>query len=91
MQMDVVAVNWQQKVILLGECKWGADAVGLDVLRDLIEVKSPKALRDLPGNGEGWQVRHALFARAGFTDATQAAAAATGVHLVDLPALEAGL
>ena len=24
-QVDVVAVNWQDKAILLGECKWGAD------------------------------------------------------------------
>ena len=88
-QVDVVAVNWQQKAILLGECKWGADAAGLDVLRDLIEVKSPKVLKDLPDGGTGWQVHYALFARAGFTEAVQTAAA--GVQLVDLAALEAGL
>lgn len=38
-QADVVAVNWREKAILIGECKWGADEVGRDVLRELIEKK----------------------------------------------------
>ena len=26
-QVDVVAVNWRERAILLGECKWGVKAV----------------------------------------------------------------
>jgi hypothetical protein len=90
-QVDVVAVNWQERAILLGECKWGTEAVGRDMLRELVEVKTPRVLKDLPDGGQGWQVRHALFSRAGFTAAAQAAAQAGAVTLVDLPALAAGL
>ena len=90
-QVDVVALNWQERVILLGECKWGTDAVGRDVLRELVEAKTPRVLKDLPNSGQGWQVHHALFARAGFTTAAQAAAQAGAVTLVDPPALAAGL
>src|SRR5690606_37630783 len=68
-QVDVVAVNWREKALLLGECKWGTDAVGRDVIRELLEVKTAKVLRTLPEAGQSWQVTHAFFARAGFTDA----------------------
>ncbi len=56
-QVDVVAVNWRERAILLGECKWGADAVGRSVVRELVD----KAPRVVPG--EGWQVHYAFFAR----------------------------
>jgi hypothetical protein len=61
------------------------------VLRELVEAKTPRVLKDLPDGGQGWQVHHALFSRAGFTVAAQAAAQAGAVTLVDLPALAAGL
>ena len=47
-QVDVVAVNWRERAILLGECKWGVGAVKRDVIRELIERKSPQALQDIP-------------------------------------------
>jgi AAA+ ATPase superfamily predicted ATPase len=90
-QVNVVAVNWQERAILLGECKWGTEAVGKDVLRELVEIKTPRVLKELPDGGQGWRVRHALFARAGFTDAAQAAAQTEAAMLVDLAALAAGL
>jgi len=62
-QVDVVAVNWQEKNILLGECKWGTEAVGRSVVRELVE-KTDKVIPS-----DGWQVIYALFSRAGFTDA----------------------
>ena len=62
-QVDVVAINWQEKAILLGECKWGTEAVGRSIVRDLIE----KSVKVTPGND--WRVILALFSRAGFTDA----------------------
>jgi AAA+ ATPase superfamily predicted ATPase len=90
-QVDVVAINWSDHAILLGEAKWGTDAVGRGVIRDLIEVKAPKVLRDLPGEGESWHVHYAFFARSGFTDAARAEAESVGAQLVDLERLDADL
>ena len=90
-QIDVVAVNWRQKAILLGECKWGMDTIGRDVIGDLIEKKTPKVLKDLPDSGEGWDVYYAFFARIGFTDAARAEAKAHDAWLVDLTALDRDL
>jgi len=90
-QVDVVAVNWADHQILLGEAKWGANAVGRSVIRDLIETKTPKVLKDLPGEGKDWQVHHAFFARAGFTDSARAKAESVGAQLVDLEKLDADL
>lgn len=82
-QVDVVAVNWQDKAILLGECKWGTDAVGRSVIRELVD-KTPKVVP-----GPDWQVHYAFFAREGFTDAAKAEAATAGAILVDLALLDA--
>jgi AAA+ ATPase superfamily predicted ATPase len=87
-QVDVVALNWREQAILLGECKWGVDAVGRSVVRELIEEKTPKVLQALPDGGEGWTLHHVLFARAGFTDAAQAEAQAHKVIPIDLAALD---
>ena len=38
-QIDVVAINWQTRDILLGECEWGQRPVDRQVARDLIERK----------------------------------------------------
>ena len=45
--VDVVAVNWRERAVLLGECKWGMDRVRRDVIRNLLEEKSPRLLQDL--------------------------------------------
>jgi hypothetical protein len=90
-QVDVVAVNWTDHQILLGEAKWGTGAVGRSVIRDLLETKTPKALRDLPGEGAGWHVHYAFFSRAGFTDAARVEAELVGAQMVDLEILDAGL
>ena len=82
-QVDVVALNWREQAILLGECKWGVKAVGRSVVRELVE----KAQRVIPG--EGWHVHYVFFARAGFTDAARAEAEALGALLVDLERLDA--
>jgi hypothetical protein len=88
-QVDVVAVNWSERAILLGECKWGTDTVGREVVHELVAIKTPKVLKVLPDEGKGWQVQHALFARVGFTAAARSAAG--GAWLVDLASLEASL
>jgi AAA+ ATPase superfamily predicted ATPase len=86
-QVDVIAINWESKSILLGEAKWGEGLVGREVIRDLAE----KAGRVVPGGGAGWQIHYAFFARAGFTDAARQEAAWLGAMLLTLEEMEAGL
>ena len=86
-QVDVVAISWREKAILLGEAKWGTNRVGRALLRELIEVKTPKVLAPLPERGDGWAVHYVFFARAGFTEAAQAEARRHRVELVDLERL----
>ena len=90
-QVDVVAVNWRERAIMLGECKWGAKPVGRQVVRELLEEKSPRLLQDLPDAGEGWKVGHALFARAGSAGVARSLAQAHDALLVDLDRLDRDL
>lgn len=91
-QVDVVAINWTERQILLGECKWGHEAVSRQIVRELIDRKVPLVTRDLPEEGAGWQVYYALFSRAGFTAAalTELGQAHQGLA-IDLPTLVAQL
>ena len=92
MQIDVVAVNWQERAILLGECKWWTDRVRRDVIRNLLEEKTPRLLQDLTdASGEGWAVHYAFFARAGFTGAARSEAESLEASLVDLETLDTDL
>lgn len=84
-QVDVVAINWHENAILLGECKWGRNPMGRTVIRDLIE-KTPKVIP-----GEGWIVHYVYFARAGFTAAAQKEAGKVDAILVDLETLDEDL
>jgi uncharacterized protein len=68
-QVDVAAINWMTHEILLGECKWGAEKVDRQVVRDLIETKTPQVLKDLSSESTEWQVHYVCFARNGFTPA----------------------
>jgi AAA+ ATPase superfamily predicted ATPase len=90
-QVDVAAINWREKALLLGEAKWGLDAVGRAVVRELIEEKTPKVLKSLPGAGEGWTIHYAFFARSGFTDAMQTLAERHGARLITLATLDRDL
>lgn len=90
-QVDVVAVGWRERVILLSGCKWGAEPVGQRVVRELIEEKTPKVLQRLPGDSLDWTVHYAFFARAGFTKAAQAEAQTRQALLVDLGTLDRDL
>lgn len=83
-QVDVVAIDWQTRQILLGECKWGDDAVSRTVVRELIGTKAPLVLQELPQGGQGWTVTYALFARAGLTEAASQELAAHQGIAVDL-------
>jgi hypothetical protein len=52
-QVDVAAINWREKALLLGEAKWQPDAVGRAVVRELIEEKTAEVRASLPDGGEG--------------------------------------
>ena len=84
-QIDAAAINWRDKQLLLGECKWGDRPVSRQVLTDLLAVKSPKVLADLPDGGAGWTVHHILFGRHGFTAAATELADSQQVRLLTLP------
>lgn len=87
-QVDVVAVRWDERRILLGECKWGVGHVGRAVVTELVEGKTPRVLNALPDKGAGWEVHYVFFARTGFTDAARAEAAKVNATLVDLAQLD---
>jgi len=90
-QVDAVAVNWTTKDLMLGECKWTESPIDRQVMRELVEKKMPKVLRDMSIADEEWSVHYAFFARRGFTDAARAYAKSHNAMLIDLPYLEAGL
>jgi hypothetical protein len=72
----------------LGECKWGADRVDRQVIREMLDQKTALTLASLPEHGKGWQVSYIFFARSGFTDAAQRAAQDASAILVDLNDLD---
>jgi len=82
-QVDVLAINWRTKEILLGECKWGQKAVGPEVIQTLID----KTAKVLPGQVK-WQVYYAFFARSGFTPAAQELAQKHQALLVTVDQME---
>ena len=84
-QIDVVAINWREKAILLGECKWGTDDVSRSVIVDLFE----KTAGVVPG--DDWRVYYAFFARSGFTDAARQEADSRVSLLIDLDRLDRDL
>ncbi len=90
-QVDVVAIAWREKHILLGECKWGDRPINRAVVTELIEDKTPKVLRGLPGKGVGWTVHYAFFGRSDFTDEARTEAARVQARLLNLEQLESDL
>jgi AAA+ ATPase superfamily predicted ATPase len=90
-QADVVAVNWREHAILIGECKWSTEPVDRQIMRELIEGKTPLILRDLPNAGQGWTITYACFARGGFTDAARQLMDAHQGLCVDLEMLDRDL
>ncbi|MGD9100500.1 MAG: DUF234 domain-containing protein [Anaerolineae bacterium] len=87
-QVDVVAIAWQEKQVLLGKCKWGDRPVSRAVVTELVERKTPKVLRGLPDRGEGWTVHYVLFGRFDFSNAARSKAAQVGARLLNLKQLQ---
>jgi AAA+ ATPase superfamily predicted ATPase len=90
-QVDVVAVNWQSRDILLGECKWGQKKVGRAVIEDLIARKRDRVRRDLTSTGKQWRFHFSLFAQAALTAGARKLAKDNNVLVVDLPRLDKDL
>jgi uncharacterized protein len=90
-QVDVAAINWRQRQLLLGECKWDVNPVGRSVAMELVERKTPLALKALPNEGQAWTIHYAFFARKGFTEAALAAGQTCQAMMVDLDSLDTGL
>lgn len=90
-QVDVVAIHWHEKQILLGECKWGLDGIDRQIVRELLEHKTPKVVAALPDGGDGWRIHYALFARGNFTPAALAELQKCGGMAVDLGMLDRDL
>ena len=90
-QVDVVAINWHEKQILLGECKWGLDGIDRQIVRELVEQKKPKLMVGLPDGGDGWHVHYAIFTRGGITQAALTELQKFGGMAVDLGMMERDL
>lgn len=69
MEMDIAGVNEQTETLLLGECKWTSDRVGMSLLSEL-EGLAP----EVRWRGSDPSVSYALFAKRGFSDDLQAVA-----------------
>jgi hypothetical protein len=87
-QVDVVAINRTTRDILLGECKWGDDAVSREIILDLIENKAPIVLKDIWDGKSDWKVHYAVFARRGFTQAAKNEMQKYGGQLIDLKMID---
>lgn len=77
-QVDVAAISWAERALLLGEARWTAQAVGVDVL-EALQAKAP-AVRP----AGDWAVQYVLFSRSGFTAPLQSRACGAGIRLVTL-------
>ena len=91
MQVDVVAINWQSREILLGECKWGQKKIGKTIVDDLVNRKREKVVLDLTDSGEQWRFHFALFAQAPLTSGASQLVKENGVTVVDLVKLHRDL
>ncbi len=90
-QVDVAAINWRSRQLLLGECKWSTDLVRRQVIRELVERKTPLVKKALPDEGQDWVIHYVYFARSGFTEAAQAEAQKQQATLIDLEQLDEDL
>lgn len=82
-QVDVVAVNWRTKDILLGECKWGRQAQGRKVVDALIN----KTAKVVPKEGD-WTVWYAYFTRNPLTASAQERANEVGALQISPAVIE---
>lgn len=90
-QIDVVAINWQDKQLLVGECKWGDRPLSRQIVTDLILTKTPQLLLDLAADGESWQIHYAFFTRHSFTEAARQEASSYGAIMRTMSQMDSEL
>ncbi len=83
-QVDVVAINWREKRLILGECKWGRQVVDKGTARELLEKRVPKTIKDMAIDVNRWQLDYLFFSRSGYTPAAKAYGHNEGIQLIDL-------
>lgn len=89
-QIDVAAVDWENRRLLLGECKWGESRVDRAVVQELIDHKGATLRAELP-DGAAWQFYYAVFSRGGLMPTAEAELKAHDGFHVDLARLDAEL
>jgi AAA+ ATPase superfamily predicted ATPase len=94
-EADVIAINWETKHILIGECKWDEDPVSREQVRKLIEHTMPKTMANLARQLANplveineWQSHLATFARRGFTPEARKLMKEQNVMGVDLKQID---
>lgn len=90
-EVDIAAISWRERALLLGEAKWTENHIGMEVLEKLQGRTTERALALLPEEGRSakpWRVYHYLFARRGFTPEVVRAAPERGVTLVQVAPIE---
>lgn len=86
-QIDVVAVNWDEAIVLYGECKWKRNSsLNEREVRKLFQQAEQIQLATRGGNPLTRQ--YVFFSRAGFTEPARALAKSQGAILVDLTDLD---
>ena len=103
-QVDVVGINTMEKILVLGECKWGVEPMGRRVLADLVDKTAEIVPSQSPHSQVNWQVYYLGFARDGWSEPASAFAqelTATqpigknwrvmGMKLLDLPQVDRDL
>jgi len=81
-----MAISRTDKTVLIGECKWSQNPIGINVLTDL-KQKSQIALRTI----EISTIYYALFSRNGFSSELERVAKKEGVSLYTVDMLVEGL
>ncbi len=78
-EIDVLAISDSEKALIVGECKWSVNPIGMDILGDL------KNKTHLLQKNESWEsTAYFLFSKSGFTPALQEQAAREGVRLISV-------
>ena len=86
-QIDVVAVNWDEAVVLYGECKWKREsALGEGEVAGLFQRAGQVELTTRSGNP--LERHYVFFSRAGFTEPAREQAMARRAILVDMALLD---
>lgn len=86
-QVDVVAVHWDEAMVLYGECKWKHNsALNEGEVKKLIQ--QAENIQLTTGSGNPFTRQYAFFSRSGFTEPARALALAEGALLVDLVLLD---